>query len=160
MSEMLLTIEQAAERLQLHPASVRRQVRAGLLRAIKRGRQWRVPASALYESAPCSDRAAKPPAPEVIQANSIWAEMKSRDATRRNKALMVLFRAPAAVQAIVMQRSADAAARYYATPEGEAELADWRALDGEPFHDDEGDYYTKEEEAEFRAEREAARANP
>ena len=32
------------------------------------------------------------------------------------------------------------AERYYATPEGREELADWRAIQGEPFHDDLGDY--------------------
>jgi excisionase family DNA binding protein len=52
MNEMLLTIEQAAERLQLNPATVRRQCQRGALRGIKRGRQWRVPESALMESAP------------------------------------------------------------------------------------------------------------
>ncbi len=51
MNEMLLTIEQAAERLQLNPATVRRQCQRGALRAVKRGRVWRVPESALMESA-------------------------------------------------------------------------------------------------------------
>ena len=37
MMEMLLTVEQAAERLQLHPETVRRQLKRGELRAIKRG---------------------------------------------------------------------------------------------------------------------------
>jgi excisionase family DNA binding protein len=52
MNEMLLTIEQAAERLQLNPATVRRQCQRGALRAVKRGRVWRVPESALTETAP------------------------------------------------------------------------------------------------------------
>ena len=82
--------------------------------------------------------------------------MNSGNDARHDQALRTLFNAPDAVQAIVMQRSGEVAARYYATPEGEAELADWRALDGEPFHDDLGDYYTEEEEEQFRAKREAA----
>jgi excisionase family DNA binding protein len=149
MAESLLTIDQVAKRLQIHPASVRRQLREGSLRGLKRGKLWRVPESALYEPTPRH-------APEIAQADEIWAAMNSGDDARRDAALRALFRAPENVQAVVMQRSGEAAARYYATPEGDAELADWRALDGEPFHDDEGDYYTDEEEAQFRAKREAA----
>lgn len=151
MAENLLTIDQVAERLQIHPASVRRQLREGSLRGLKRGKLWRVPESALYEPAP---------AHELAQANAIWADMNSGDDARRDQALLTLFNAPEAVQAVVMQRSGEAAARYYTTPEGEAELADWRALDGEPFHDDLGDYYTDEEEAQFRTKREAAHSTP
>ena len=50
--EMLLTIEQTAARLQLHPETVRRQLVRGTLRGIRRGRVWRVPESALIESIP------------------------------------------------------------------------------------------------------------
>lgn len=50
--EMLLTVEQAADRLKLHPLTVRIHLRNGLLRGIKRGRQWRVPESALTEDTP------------------------------------------------------------------------------------------------------------
>jgi excisionase family DNA binding protein len=49
--EELLTIEQAARRLKLNEQTVRIQCRTGVLRAVKRGRQWRVPESALMESA-------------------------------------------------------------------------------------------------------------
>ncbi len=52
MPELLLTVEQAAERLQLHPESVRRQLKRGQLRGIKRGTRWRVPESAIEESTP------------------------------------------------------------------------------------------------------------
>ena len=50
--EMLLTVEQAAERLQLAPFTVREHLKRGKLRGIKRGRVWRVPESALFESSP------------------------------------------------------------------------------------------------------------
>ncbi len=50
MPEMLLTVEQAAERLQVHRETVRRHLQAGTLRGIKRGRLWRVPESALLET--------------------------------------------------------------------------------------------------------------
>ena len=50
MTETLLTVEQAAERLQVHPVTVRRYLRSGSLRGIKRGNLWRVPESALLGS--------------------------------------------------------------------------------------------------------------
>lgn len=52
MIEELLTVEQAARRLKLSEQTIRIQCRNGVLRAIKRGRQWRVPESAVTESAP------------------------------------------------------------------------------------------------------------
>ncbi len=55
MSEMLLTVEQAAARLQLTSYTVRLQLRAGRLRGVKRGRVWRVPESALLEPTPISN---------------------------------------------------------------------------------------------------------
>jgi excisionase family DNA binding protein len=58
--EMLLTIEQTAQRLQLHPETVRRYLVRGTLRGIKRGKLWRIPESALLEktSAPANRAAA------------------------------------------------------------------------------------------------------
>lgn len=118
MAEMLLTIEQVAERLQLHPESALTQPQV---------------------------------ADAQTPAEAIWRDLTSDQKGRHNAAIRDLAQSPAEVRAIVMERSAQAAAAYYATPEGEAELADWRALDGEPFHDDAGDYYSAEEEAGFRA---------
>jgi excisionase family DNA binding protein len=50
--EMLLTVEQAAQRLQLTEDTIRVQCRTGALRGIKRGRAWRIPESALLEPTP------------------------------------------------------------------------------------------------------------
>lgn len=52
MSEQLLTVEQYAHRAQLKPETVRRQLREGRLKAIKKGRVWRVPESAVLENTP------------------------------------------------------------------------------------------------------------
>lgn len=153
MIEMLLTVEQAAQRLQIHPTSVRRQLQRGHLRGVKRGNLWRVPESALLESSPASVAGADSRAAQQI-ADSIWRDMNGGDEARRDQAIIALGQAPEAARALVMQRSGEVAARFYATPAGEAELADWRALDGEVFHDDAGDYYSDEEEAQFRAGRE------
>jgi excisionase family DNA binding protein len=54
--EMLLTVEQVASRLSLHPVTVREHLSRGILRGIKRGRQWRVPESALGESRPIGSK--------------------------------------------------------------------------------------------------------
>jgi len=51
MAEMYLTPEQVAARLQLHPETVRRQLKTGRLRGVRRGRVWRVPESALESPA-------------------------------------------------------------------------------------------------------------
>lgn len=143
MAEMFLTVEQAAERMQLHPDTIRRQLRNGTLRSVRRGRIYRIPESALAEDL---QRAPQPKpktnSGDVAQADALWAQMKG-DARQHNAALRALFAAPEEVQAIVMQRSQEAASAFYATPEGDGELADWRALDGEPFHDDAGDYDTE-----------------
>lgn len=45
--EMLLTVKQTAERLQLRPATVREHLKTGMLQGVKRGRVWRIPESSL-----------------------------------------------------------------------------------------------------------------
>ena len=50
--ENLLTVEQYAMRAQLHPDSVRRQLREGRLRAAKKGRVWRIFESELQANTP------------------------------------------------------------------------------------------------------------
>jgi excisionase family DNA binding protein len=51
-AEQFLTVEQTAQRLRLQPSTIRRQLRVGALRGVKRGHIWRVPESALLESRP------------------------------------------------------------------------------------------------------------
>lgn len=87
------------------------------------------------------------------QAARLWARLISPQT--HNAAILEIAQAPAKVRAVITAKSGEAAAAFYSTPQGAAELADWRALDGEPFHDDAGDY-SPEEEAQFRAERETA----
>lgn len=47
MSEYPYTVEQAADRLRLHPKTVLRFIREGRLQAVKVGRAYRIPAGAL-----------------------------------------------------------------------------------------------------------------
>ncbi len=50
MSDELLTVEQAATRIQMHPDTVRRLLREKQIPGVKLGaRQWRIPAGALSE---------------------------------------------------------------------------------------------------------------
>src|SRR5690554_2047266 len=62
MAEMYLTVEQVAARLQLHPETVRRQLKSGVLRGVRRGRVWRIPESALS-----STQGGSPPLPKVTR---------------------------------------------------------------------------------------------
>ncbi len=128
MTETLLTVEQAAERLQLGTFTVREQLRTGRLRGLKRGRVWRVPESALFESSPHQS--------VVRQADELWAELSSDEGELHNAAIVALAEAPQDVRALVLERSARALAEFYASDEGQSEAADWRALDGESFIED------------------------
>jgi excisionase family DNA binding protein len=58
--EMLLTVEQTAQRLQVAQSTVRRLLASGELRGIKRGKLWRVPESALLETPKREAQTAKP----------------------------------------------------------------------------------------------------
>lgn len=64
--ELLLTVEQTAGRLQMHPVSVRRLLARGEIRGVKRGRVWRIPESALSE--------------QTKQAPANWNENQQLDA--------------------------------------------------------------------------------
>lgn len=75
----------------------------------------------------------------------------SSDAKTRNAQIRALLTAPAEVRDATMRAAAIAAAAWYATPEGSAELADWRALDGEDFHG----FEAEDAEASLAAERAA-----
>ena len=127
--EMLLTVEQTAERLQLSPLTVQRQLKRGALRGIKRGRVWRVPESALLESShpvPFD----LPDTPQA-RAAAILADMQSGNARKRNAAIVMLSRSDAGTRALV-EREVEKSVASYTGPEDD--LSDWRALDGQPFH--------------------------
>ena len=133
--EMLLTVEQAAARLQLHPETVRRQLQRGELRAIKRGRVWRVPESALGEAAP---NAAEISTPET-RAAAILAAFDSGDMKRRNAAIIELARADAATGAIVDAAAAKAVEEWDGP---EDDFSAWQNVDlGPHFPDEAPDYW-------------------
>lgn len=124
MPETLLTVEQAAQRLQLHQITVRRQIARGQLRAIRKGRSVRIPESALVEDSP------SPETPQV-QANTILNAFKSGDFQARNAAIVALSQAAVQTRVLVL-----AAVESETAGLADDDLADWRALDGEPFRED------------------------
>jgi hypothetical protein len=56
-------------------------------------------------------------------------------AAKRQSELRALMLAPEAEREAALRASAPIAAAYYETETGREELADWRAIQGEPFHD-------------------------
>jgi hypothetical protein len=56
-------------------------------------------------------------------------------AARKRDRLRALLAAPESEREAVLKAGAPLAAAYYATEAGREELADWRAIQGEPFHD-------------------------
>lgn len=132
--ENLLTIEQTAQRLQLDKTTVRRQIKRGALRGIKRGRQWRVPESALMESSVQSsvavDDEKATDTPET-RAKLILEALRSGDRARRRAAIIRLASSDAATIEMVEEASEAAEAAYAGAQD---DLSDWRALEGEPLH--------------------------
>ncbi len=47
MPETLYTVEEAAQRLKMHPDTLRRQLRQGRIRSVRTGKLWRIPESVL-----------------------------------------------------------------------------------------------------------------
>lgn len=66
--------------------------------------------------------------------DSLETENFAAIAKRRREELRALMAAPLAEREAALSASAPIAAAYYATLEGREELADWRAIQGEPFH--------------------------
>ncbi len=132
--ESLLTVEQTAERLQLHRDTVRRQIKRGQLRAVKRGRVWRVPESALQEATP---PVVAQDTPET-RAAAILAELDSGDMKRRNAAIIRLTKSEARTIEIVMA-AAQKAVEDWDGPDDD--FADWHAIGSAPIFPDEAPDY-------------------
>ena len=118
MNEMLLTVEQAAARLQLHPVSVRKQLKEGRLRGIQRGGRgrWRIPESALTESSPA-----------IPGAETILAGLKSGNMALRNAAIITLSQSDLTTRNAVLEEVERETARLSEDDGLEA----WRALDSD-----------------------------
>lgn len=129
MSEMLLTVDQAAARLQLHPVTIRRQIKRGEIRVIRKGRAVRIPESAITENglAPNADAPASTP---QTRAAAILAGLDSHNPQIRNAAIVSLALSDAQTSSLV-EREVEKSVAAYDGPEDD--FSDWRALDGEPF---------------------------
>jgi excisionase family DNA binding protein len=82
---MIQTVEQAAERLAVHPKTVLRFIRDGRLRATRIGKSWRILASDLdaFAGVPCAPARAREPArvTAIADLQDVPAEFSRRMAT-------------------------------------------------------------------------------
>ena len=128
MPEMLLTVDQAAERLQLHPVTVRRKIEQGHLRAIRKGRAVRVPESALTENTP----SLRTPKREV---EAILADLGSGDLGRRSAAIRRLSDCDEETRTLTLAAIAD---KIKDIPDT-ADFSAWEVLDSEGLSPDSTD---------------------
>lgn len=82
MSDHLLTVEQCADQLKLHPKTVLRFIAEGRIRAVKVGRAWRIAASeigrVLGEAAAPAPPAAPPRATCIVDADAVSPELAQK----------------------------------------------------------------------------------
>jgi excisionase family DNA binding protein len=160
MSEKFLTSVQASQLLGVNPDTMRRYLREGKVRALRLGRDWKIPESSLRDLARGGRLAkgGKPianiPTPKIKRnplatasgkaphatgshavarnqrAQAILAGLDSDDPRTRNAAILALSQADEETSAIVEAEAARSVAEYSGPDE---DWSDWRALDGEPF---------------------------
>ena len=80
-------------------------------------------------------RAAKDRAQSGVPDRALGTANFAELAGQRQREIRALAMAPAKEREAALNASAQVAAAYYVTPEGAAELADWRGIQGEPFHE-------------------------
>ena len=90
MSEMIHTVEQAAERLAVHPKTVLRFIRDGRLRATRIGKSWRILASNLDALAGVPPAPAKNREPAQVTAIADLSEITMEVSQRMATALQAL----------------------------------------------------------------------
>jgi excisionase family DNA binding protein len=76
MEPEYLTVEQVAEKLQMHPTIIRRMLANGELPGRKVGKAWRVIASELREFMTAKPTAKKPPTSEAEQRHPLLGSSK------------------------------------------------------------------------------------
>ncbi len=138
-----LTVPELATLADLHPLTIRRAIAAGELKAANGGgrshyRISRADAEAWWRGrggGSLLDDVATVETPED-KAADILAAFRSGDLARRNAAIVELARSDAATSAIV---DAEVSREVEAYDGDDDDFADWHALDGEPFHDDDAD---------------------
>jgi len=85
MSNMLMTVEQAAEELKLHPKTVLRYIREGRLQATRIGKAYRIDRSKLGAFAGLASGHTRPPhnvrATVIVEVPALAAEAAERMAT-------------------------------------------------------------------------------
>jgi excisionase family DNA binding protein len=96
MSEMLHTVERAAERLAVHPKTILRFIRDGRLRATRIGKSWRILASDLDTFAGVPAAPAKTREPARVTAIAELPDVSMEASRRLATALQALVMGPRA----------------------------------------------------------------
>lgn len=141
-----LTVEDLASVARLAAITIRRDIRAGKLKAANGGGKsayrisradaeawWRQRGGGTLIGVPMVSEAAELPASAPTaqsQAQAILNALQSTDALKRGDATIAFAKSDATTRAIV-QAAIDR--HVEAHPLDDSELSDWRALDGEPF---------------------------
>ena len=96
MPEILLTVDEAADRLKIKPATLRSQLRAGRIASVRTGKMWRIPESALEPTparrgtTPVYPKAGAPSAPDAPtqrELNALFAPTTPAEIARQLEAL-------------------------------------------------------------------------
>lgn len=129
----MLSIDETASVLSVHPQTVRAMIKRGELKAVKVARHWRVSERVIEQITTAPHEQATPISPEAstpqTRASALLAALDGDDMTRRNAAIVELARSDAATSAIVEA----AAARAVAEWDGEEDdFSQWRNVDLKP----------------------------
>ena len=88
MTETLLTVDEAAQRLRIKPATLRSQLRAGRVRAVRTGKHWRIPESELEpKAAPIAPNFEGVSTPTPDELTALFAPPTSQDIAHQLDAL-------------------------------------------------------------------------
>ena len=138
----MLSIDETASVLSVHPQTVRSMIKRGELAAVKVARHWRISERVLDQitTAPNEKRAAPPIEASTPQtrAAAILAALDGTDMKRRNAAIIQLARSDAQTTQIVTDAAA-AAVEAWDGPEDD--WSDWQNAGGAPYFPEEAPDY-------------------
>ena len=153
----MLSIDETASLLSVHPQTVRSMIKRGELAAVKVARHWRISERVLEQITTAPGEAATrstPTGTPETRAAALLAALDGDDMTRRNAAIVELARADAATSAIVET----AAARAVEEWDGEEDdFSQWQNVDLKPHFPEEAPDFL---DGLYRADKHTDEANP